>query len=88
MESGGAYSHPHNKTQARTIMHTQFPPQASPEYNIQLLKLTQVLEILPVSKTTLWRYVKAGKFPEPRKLGRSAFWVKEEVENAVRQLVM
>lgn len=68
-------------------MHAHSTPQNSPEYNIQLLKLSQVQEILPVSKTTLWRYVKAGKFPEPRKLGRSAFWVKEEVENAVRQLV-
>ncbi|KAF1074546.1 AlpA family transcriptional regulator [Halodesulfovibrio sp. MK-HDV] len=68
-------------------MHAHSTPQSSPEYSIQLLKLSQVQEILPVSKTTLWRYVKAGKFPEPRKLGRSAFWVKEEVENAVRQLV-
>lgn len=65
--------------------HTDLP--TSPEYKIQLLKLAQVQEILPVSKTTLWRYVKAGKFPQPRKLGRSAFWVKEEVEHAVRNLV-
>ncbi|SIN72449.1 helix-turn-helix transcriptional regulator [Halodesulfovibrio marinisediminis] len=68
-------------------MYTQPIEQTPPEYSIQLLKLAQVQEILPVSKTTLWRYVKAGKFPEPRKLGRSTFWVKEEVEDAVRQLV-
>lgn len=65
--------------------HTDLP--TSPEYNIQLLKLAQVQELLPVSKTTLWRYIRAGKFPEPKKLGRSAFWVKEDVENAIREMV-
>lgn len=63
------------------------PIKEPPEFSIQLIKLTQVQKILPVSKTTLWRYVKDGKFPAPKKLGRSAFWVKEEVENAVRELV-
>lgn len=62
-----------------------FPPQE--EYAIQLIKLPQVLEMLPVSKATLWRYIKAGKFPEPRKLGRSAFWIKEEAEKAIMDMV-
>ncbi len=62
-----------------------FPPQQ--EYAIQLIKLPQILEMLPVSKATLWRYIKAGKFPAPRKLGRSAFWIKEEAEQAIMDMV-
>lgn len=62
-----------------------FPQQ--PEYAIQLIKMPHILEMLPVSKATLWRYIKAGKFPAPRKLGRSAFWVKEEAEQAIMDLV-
>jgi prophage regulatory protein len=27
--------------------------------------------LVPVSPTTLWRWVKAGKFPKPRKLGEN-----------------
>lgn len=63
----------------------KFPQQ--PEYAIQFIKLPQILEMLPVSKATLWRYIKAGKFPAPRKLGRSAFWVKEEAEQAIMDMV-
>ena len=32
------------------------------------LREKQVLELLPVSRSTLWRWVKAGTFPPPVKL--------------------
>lgn len=34
-----------------------------------LLRLKQVLEIIPVSKSTWWEGVKDGRFPQPVKLG-------------------
>lgn len=37
--------------------------------------------ILPISSATLWRWVKAGKFPKPFKLGEKVtVWDAAEVE--------
>lgn len=43
-------------------------------------RLPQVLALVPVSKSTLWRRVKAGSFPQPVKLSeRVTVWRAEEV---------
>jgi len=34
-----------------------------------LLRLPQVLAVVPVGRSTLWGWVRAGKFPKPVKLG-------------------
>lgn len=51
-------------------------------YRIRQLVTTQQHEgILPVSSATLWRWVKAGKFPRPFKLGEKVtVWDAAEVE--------
>lgn len=41
-------------------------PGQSPE---SFLRLPQVLARVPVSKSTLWGWVRDGKFPKPVKLG-------------------
>jgi len=46
---------------------------------VNLLRLKQVLEIVPVAKSTIWQWVKDGKFPAPIKLSRCTFWKEEEV---------
>ncbi len=35
----------------------------------RLLRQKEVLKLVPISAATLWRWVKAGTFPEPLKLG-------------------
>jgi prophage regulatory protein len=35
----------------------------------RLLRLSQVLELIPVSPATWWRGVKSGRYPKPIKLG-------------------
>jgi prophage regulatory protein len=35
----------------------------------RLLRLPQVLEIIPISKSTWWAGVASGKYPQPIKLG-------------------
>jgi prophage regulatory protein len=37
----------------------------------------QVLELIPISKSTLWRRVQDGSIPQPIKLGRRVLWHKE-----------
>lgn len=46
------------------------------------MRLPQVLALVPVSKSTLWRHVSAGAFPAPVKLfvGVSA-WRVDDVRN-------
>ncbi|HVN89192.1 MAG TPA: AlpA family phage regulatory protein [Candidatus Binataceae bacterium] len=40
-----------------------------------LLRLPQVLTLIPVSKSTWWNGVRQGKFPRPVKLGqRTTCW--------------
>jgi prophage regulatory protein len=41
----------------------------------RLLRLRQVLEIIPVSRSTWWAGVKSGKYPQSVKLGgKATFW--------------
>ena len=48
---------------------------------MRLLRLKQVLEIVPISKSTLWQWVKDGKFPSPTKLGaRCTVWKAEDIQ--------
>lgn len=50
----------------------------------RLLRLKQVLEIIPVSKSTWWAGVKTGRFPQPRKLGpRTTVWRESEIRELI-----
>lgn len=46
----------------------------------RLLRLKQVLEIIPVGKSTWWKGVKEGRYPQPVKLGpRTTAWVAADI---------
>ena len=53
-----------------------------------ILRTAEVLELLGLSRTTIWRRVQAGDFPAPIRLGppgsRAIGWRSEEVEEWVR----
>jgi predicted DNA-binding transcriptional regulator AlpA len=43
---------------------------------------------LPVSKATIWRWVKTGRFPKPFKLGdRVTVWDSNEVEDFIKKSI-
>jgi predicted DNA-binding transcriptional regulator AlpA len=45
-----------------------------------LLRLKQVLQLVPVAKSTWWKGVKTGRFPQPVKLGpRVTAWKSEDI---------
>jgi predicted DNA-binding transcriptional regulator AlpA len=51
------------------------------------LRLTQVLEIVPVSKSSWWQGCKTGRYPEPVKLSpRTTAWRAEDIAALVEQL--
>ncbi len=51
------------------------------------LRLPQVLQLIPVSKSTWWQGVKSGRFPKPVKLGpNTTAWCAEDIFELVRNL--
>lgn len=50
----------------------------------KLLRLPQVLEIIPVSKSTWWHGVKSGRFPASIKLGeRVTVWRATDIQKFI-----
>lgn len=47
--------------------------------DLQMLRIERVLELFPVSRVHLWRMVRDGKFPAPRKLGNTSLWSATEL---------
>lgn len=52
----------------------------------RLLREPEVLEQVRFSHTTLWRLVRQGEFPKPRKLSpRVTVWLEQEVQAWLEQ---
>ena len=48
------------------------------------LRISQILKIIPVGKTTWWNGVKSGRFPKPVKLGgRITAWKVEDIKGLI-----
>jgi len=51
------------------------------------LRLPQVLDLVPVGKSTWWAGCKTGRFPKPVKLGlRTAAWRTEDIALLLEKL--
>jgi len=52
----------------------------------RVLRTPEVLEIVGVSSTTLWRWVSAGTFPASRQIGPNVVgWLESEVEEWIAE---
>jgi prophage regulatory protein len=50
----------------------------------KLLRMKQVLEVIPVAKSTIWQWVKEDRFPKPIKLGgKTTVWKMSEIQRFV-----
>jgi prophage regulatory protein len=56
-------------------------PQTPP---ITLMRIPQILKVMPVSKSKFWLMVQKGEFPKPIKIGRSSFWTIEQVQGFIK----
>jgi predicted DNA-binding transcriptional regulator AlpA len=77
----------------RTIMQTQSEKQPPgwtaqvPPYLSGYLRINQVLQLIPVGKSTFWHWVKTGKAPAPVKLSeRVTAWKSEDIYNFIAEL--
>ena len=51
------------------------------------VRLTQVLEVIPIGNTCWWEGVKSGRYPKPVKLSmRCTAWKAEDIHALIRQL--
>lgn len=50
-----------------------------PNEDLRMLRLDKVLELFPISKVSLYRLIKDGKFPAPMKLGATNVWSSVEL---------
>lgn len=58
------------------------------ENSESFLRLHQVLEIIPISRSGWWQGCKEGKYPKPIKLGpRITVWRASEIQKLVARLV-
>jgi len=52
------------------------------------VRLAQVLKLVPVSRTSIWRWVNAGTFPKPLKLAeKTTAWRAEDVRDWINSQV-
>ena len=55
--------------------------------NESLLRLPQVLKIIPISKSAWWQGCKDGRYPKPIKLGpRTTVWKASDISAFMQQL--
>ena len=54
---------------------------------IGFLRLPQILEIIPVSKSAWWQGCKDGRFPKPVKLGpKATAWRAEDIAALIERI--
>lgn len=47
----------------------------------RFLRLPQVLELIPIGRSTLWAKIKKGEFPKPEKLNtKIAVWRESDIQ--------
>ncbi|WP_425962750.1 helix-turn-helix transcriptional regulator [Rhizobium nepotum] len=54
---------------------------------MRFLRIKQVLDRVPLCRTTIWRMSEKGEFPRRVQIGSSTFWVESEVDQWMRERV-
>lgn len=63
------------------LKNTPVPPEA------QLLTMPQIEAITQLHRTRVYLFIRKGSFPEPIKMGRTARWPREVVEQWLANVV-
>lgn len=53
----------------------------------ELLRLSQILDCIPVHRATIYREIKRGRFPKPIKMGRTSIWRRDSIIQALEASV-
>jgi prophage regulatory protein len=55
------------------------------DMEFSLMRIPQILKVMPISKSKFWLMVQKGEFPKPIKIGRSSFWTIDQVQTFIRE---
>ncbi|GAX87033.1 prophage regulatory protein [Lebetimonas natsushimae] len=50
------------------------------------LTITELIEILKLSKATIYRKIKANEFPKPVKQGKFSYWAESDINRWIEKL--
>jgi predicted DNA-binding transcriptional regulator AlpA len=65
----------------------QFPEVLGTPHPGRLLRVRQVLERIPISRSAWWLGVSEGRYPKPIKLGpRTTAWLEQDVDELIARL--
>jgi predicted DNA-binding transcriptional regulator AlpA len=50
------------------------------------VRLSTILAVIPISKSSWWAGVKSGKYPRSHKLGRCTMWRAEDIHDLIAKI--
>jgi prophage regulatory protein len=53
---------------------------------MKYLRLNDLIEILKLSKATIYRKIKANEFPKPIKQGKFSYWLEDDINRWIEKL--
>lgn len=81
---------PRHKAASTASRKTPAPVAGVPANLLQaggLLRLPQVLQLIPVSRSTRWAGVRTGRYPQPVKLGeRATAWKADDIRALIERV--
>jgi len=57
-----------------------------PEQPLRFIRIGDVLERLPISRSSFWDGIRKGKYPKPRHIGRIAVWSTKEIDDLLNSI--
>ncbi|GAH11211.1 unnamed protein product [marine sediment metagenome] len=51
----------------------------------ELLTIKEVLNRVKLSRSMIYKLLKAGKFPRPKKVGRSSRWTEKQITDWIKK---
>jgi len=52
----------------------------------QAYRISELVQLIGVSRSTIYRLIKENKFPRPLKIGKISLWAKEDIERWLKEL--
>lgn len=68
----------------KTKKNPEYPP--FPTDPDALVRLPQILAVLPIGRTTFLKGIKLGEFPAPIRRGRSVLWRASEIRDILHRI--
>ena len=53
---------------------------------MRYIRFKEVRKLIPLGRTTIWRMMREGRFPQSRRIGKTAMaWLESEVEDWIKE---